>query len=50
MSLRSVLTTSDSVNCVALSLCFDSLKVRQLALEVLATVLDVHFIGQRLVT
>jgi hypothetical protein len=49
LSLRSVLTTSESVNCLALCAGIDNVQVKTQALEVLAMVLDVHYVGQRLV-
>jgi hypothetical protein len=49
LSLRSVLTTSESVNCLVLCAGIDSVQVKTQALEVIAMVLDVHYVGQRLV-
>jgi len=49
LSLRSVLTTTDSVNCIVLCLGLENVKVRALALDNIAMVLDVNYVGLRLV-
>lgn len=49
LSVRSLLTTQDSINCVCLCAGVDDIQLRTQALEILAMVLDVHFVGQRLV-
>ncbi|KAL6065502.1 Receptor-like protein kinase 2 [Balamuthia mandrillaris] len=49
VSLRSVLTTTDSVCCVALCLYIPSVPVRDVALDILSFIMEVHFIGHQLV-